>query len=103
VDEIDYKILRELQFDARISNTRLAERVALSPSPCWNRVKRMEAEGIIDKYVTIINQRAIGMPDSVFLEVRLNQHNDATLKSFEAALAQLPGALSRMADYGVLQ
>lgn len=90
MDEIDYKILRELQFNARITNTDLADRVALSPSPCWNRVKRLETEGIIEKYVTIINQRALGMPDSVFLELRLNQHNDETLKSFEAALARLP-------------
>lgn len=90
MDEIDNKILRELQFHARISNTELAERVALSPSPCWNRVRRLEEQGVIEKYVTIINQRAIGMPDSVFVELRLNQHDDHTLKAFEAALANLP-------------
>ena len=90
MDEIDYKILRELQFNARITNTDLADRVALSPSPCWNRVRRLESEGIIEKYVTIINQRALGMPDSVILEVRLNQHDDEILKRFEEALSRLP-------------
>lgn len=90
MDEIDYKILRELQFSARVTNTELAERVALSPSPCWNRVKRLEADGIIEKYVTIINQCAVGMPDSVFVELRLSRHDDKTLRNFEAALALLP-------------
>ena len=90
MDEIDYKILRALQFNARITNTELAERVALSPSPCWNRVRRLEAEGVVEKYVTIINQRAIGVPDSVILEVRLTHHDDEILKRFEEALRRLP-------------
>jgi len=90
MDEIDYKILRALQFNARITNTELAERVALSPSPCWNRVRRLEAEGVIEKYVTIINQRAIGVPESVILEVRLTHHDDEILKRFEEALRRLP-------------
>ena len=90
MDEIDYKILRALQFNARITNTELAERVALSPSPCWNRVRRLEAEGVVEKYVTIINQRAIGVPESVILEVRLTHHDDEILKRFEEALRRLP-------------
>lgn len=90
MDEIDYKILRELQFNARIPNTDLADRVALSPSPCWNRVRRLENDGIIEKYVTIINQRALGVPDSVIVEIRLNQHDDEILKRFEEALSRLP-------------
>lgn len=90
IDEIDYKILRELQFNARITNTELADRVALSPSPCWNRVRRLETDGVIEKYVTIINERALGIPDSVILEVRLTHHDDETLKRFEEALRQIP-------------
>ena len=90
MDEIDWKILRELQFNARISNTELADHVGLSPSPCWNRVKRLEEDGVIKRYVTIINQAAIGMPDSVVVELRLTQHDDHTLKSFEDSLAAMP-------------
>jgi Lrp/AsnC family transcriptional regulator, leucine-responsive regulatory protein len=90
IDEIDWKILRELQFDARVTNADLAKRVALSPSPCWNRVRRLEASGVIEKYVTIINQSAIGMPDSVILEAKLEQHDDDTLKQFEEELSKLP-------------
>ena len=90
MDELDLRILRELQFNARITNTDLADRIALSPSPCWNRVRRLETEGVIEKYVTIINQRALGIPDSVILEVRLSQHDDEILKRFEEALSRLP-------------
>ena len=82
IDEIDWKILRELQLNARLTNADLAKRVALSPSPCWNRVRRLAAAGVIEKYVTIINQRAIGMPDSVILDAKLEQHDDETLKRF---------------------
>jgi len=90
IDEIDWRILKELQFNARIKNAELAKRVYLSPSPCWNRVRRLEATGVIEKYVTIVNQAAIGMPDSVILEARLEHHDDAMLKRFERELSQLP-------------
>lgn len=90
MDEIDRKILRELQFNARVSNVQLAERVGLSPSPCWNRVRHLEASGVIEKYVTIFNQEALGVPDTVIIEARLERHDDAILKKFEDVLAQLP-------------
>ena len=90
LDEIDWRILRELQFNARITNADLAKRVALSQSPCWTRVRRLEAAGVIEKYVTIISQRAIGIPDSVILDAKLEQHDDDTLKRFEKELEDLP-------------
>lgn len=90
MDEIDRRILRELHLNAKISNTELAERVGLSPSPCWNRVRRLEADGVIEKYVTIINQRAIGVPDSVILEIRMTAQDTETLKRFEETLRSLP-------------
>ena len=90
LDEIDFKILRELQFNARITNADLAKRVSLSPSPCWNRVRRLELAGVIKEYVAIIDQSAIGMPDSVILNAKLEQHDDATLQRFERELSVLP-------------
>ena len=90
IDEIDWRILRELQFNARIKNAELAKRVHLSPSPCWTRVRRLEAAGVIEKYVTIVSQAAIGVPDSVILEAKLEHHDDAVLKRFEQELSQLP-------------
>jgi Lrp/AsnC family leucine-responsive transcriptional regulator len=90
IDEIDWKILRVLQFNARITNAELAKRVSLSPSPCWNRVRRLEASGVIEKYVTIISQSAIGMPDSVILEAKLAHHDKDALNRFEQELTSLP-------------
>jgi Lrp/AsnC family leucine-responsive transcriptional regulator len=93
MDEIDYRILRELQSNARITNVDLAKRVGLSPSPCWNRLRHLESTGVIEKYVTIFNQTALGMPDTVIIELRLNHHDDKILKRFEETLASLPEVL----------
>jgi Lrp/AsnC family transcriptional regulator, leucine-responsive regulatory protein len=90
VDGIDYRILRELQFNARITNAQLAEKVAISPSACWNRVRNLEKQGVIENYVTIFNQTALGMPDTVVVEVTLDKHDDQALARFENALAHLP-------------
>lgn len=90
MDEIDRRILRALQFDARITNLELAEKVGLSPSPCWNRVRRLEQSGVIEKYVTLLNQAALGTPDTVIIEVRLERHDDEALKKFEHSLTQFP-------------
>lgn len=90
MDEIDYRILRELQFNARITNVQLADKVGVSASPCWNRLRNLEEEGVIEKYVTIFNQAALGVPDTVILEARLDRHDDEILKKFEEQLARLP-------------
>jgi Lrp/AsnC family leucine-responsive transcriptional regulator len=90
VDEIDFRIMRELQSNARLSNTELAKRVRLSASPCWNRVRNLEKAGIIEKYVTIFNQSALGLPDTAIVYVTLDRHDDDALHKFEAALAKLP-------------
>ncbi|ANQ86226.1 leucine-responsive regulatory protein [Azoarcus olearius] len=90
LDEIDRKILRELRSDGRISNQKLAERVGLSPTPCWNRVRALEAAGIITEYVAVLDQRALGMPDTVIIEVQLERHDDAVFQAFGDALVELP-------------
>jgi Lrp/AsnC family leucine-responsive transcriptional regulator len=90
MDEIDYRILRELQSNARISNVELAQRVGLSPTPCWNRVRNLEKEGVIEKYVAVLNQAALGRADTVIVELHLENHDDESLKRFEAMLTKLP-------------
>lgn len=90
LDEIDRKILRELCHDARISNQKLAERVNLSPTPCWNRVRALENAGIITEYVAVLDQGALGLPDTVIIEVTLERHDDEIFQRFGDALAQLP-------------
>jgi Lrp/AsnC family leucine-responsive transcriptional regulator len=90
LDEIDRKILRTLSRDGRISNQKLAESVNLSPTPCWNRVKALEEAGFIAEYVAILDQRALGLPDTVIIEVTLDRHDDEIFERFGDALAKLP-------------
>ena len=90
MDEIDYRILRELQFNARITNKELSTRVGLSTTPCWNRLRNLESSRIIQKYVAIYDERALGIPDTVIINVILERHDDEVLKRFEQALAKLP-------------
>lgn len=90
LDEIDRKILRTLSRDGRISNQKLAETVNLSPTPCWHRVKALEESGHIDRYVAVLDQRALGVPDTVIIEVTVDRHDDEIFQAFSDALADLP-------------
>ena len=83
LDETDKKILEVLQRDARIANTDLAELVNLSPSPCLRRVRRLEEEGYMRGYVSLLDPSAIGLPVSVFVQVSLEKQVDGTLDEFE--------------------
>jgi Lrp/AsnC family transcriptional regulator, leucine-responsive regulatory protein len=90
IDELDRKILRELRRDGRLSNTKLAEKVGLSTTPCWHRVRSMEERGVIEGYTALLNQQALGLPDTVIIEVTLDRHDDDMLHRFGEALAELP-------------
>jgi Lrp/AsnC family transcriptional regulator, leucine-responsive regulatory protein len=90
LDLVDRKILSALSVDGRLSITELAERVGLSQSPCWTRVKRLEASGAIEGYVAVIDHKAIGVPNIVFVEVTLDKHDEKTLEQFGNALARIP-------------
>ncbi|MCA1854963.1 Lrp/AsnC family transcriptional regulator [Massilia oculi] len=90
LDEIDRKILRILRVEGRITNQALAERVHLSPTPCWNRVRALEEQGYIEGYAAILSQRALGLPDTVLIEVTLDRHDDDMLVRFGEELARLP-------------
>lgn len=93
MDEIDYRIVRELQQDARLTNQDLAHRIGLSPSPCLRRVRRLEEGGILQGYTALVNQEAYGMPINVFVSVRLERQTDATIKAFERAVQKLDEVL----------
>ena len=90
LDAIDQRILRELRSDGRLSNAKLAERVGLSATPCWNRVRALEESGVIEGYAALLNQKALGLPDTVIIEVTLEKHDERTLERFGEALADLP-------------
>ena len=90
LDRIDRRILAEIQDDARISNTELAARVGLSPSPCWRRVKQLENAGVIRRYVTLASPQALGLPVNVFVSVTLDKQVEDNLERFEAAVLSRP-------------
>ncbi|MCO4891465.1 Lrp/AsnC family transcriptional regulator [Cupriavidus sp. WGtm5] len=90
LDDTDRRILRELRRDGRLSNARLAEQVGLSATPCWNRVRALEESGVIESYAALLNQKALGLPDTVLIEVTLERHDDDMLYRFGKALAELP-------------
>jgi Lrp/AsnC family leucine-responsive transcriptional regulator len=93
LDEIDRKILRALQMEARLTTSELAGRVGVSPSPCWTRVKRLEEAGYITGYVALLDQEKLGFPDTVLVEVTLERHEEEVLDRFGRALAELPEVL----------
>lgn len=86
MDQIDRAILRHLQNDARLSNAELAERVNLSPTPCLRRVKRLEATGVIRRYVTEFDLKSLGLSIAalVFVELTINSTENAA--KFEGAV-----------------
>ncbi|MBR1224172.1 MULTISPECIES: Lrp/AsnC family transcriptional regulator [unclassified Bradyrhizobium] len=90
IDAIDRKILRVLQEDASLSVAEIGERVGLSSTPCWKRVQRMENEGIITGKVALVDQNKIGLGLSVFVSVESDDHSDAWLKKFAAAVSAMP-------------
>ena len=90
LDAIDCNILNMLQEDARISNVDLSEKVHLSPSPCLRRVRRLESEGMIRAYVTLLDPAEVGLPVSVFVQVSLERQVDDALENFEREIVARP-------------
>ena len=90
LDKIDSRILEIIQEEARISNTDLADRVGLSASPCWRRVRALEAAGVIERYVTLVNAKSVGLPSNVFATVTLEKQIEPALEAFEKAVTQRP-------------
>lgn len=93
IDEIDLKILRILQQDSRVSNQDLAEQIALSASPCWRRVKRLQDEKVIRGYVALLDPGQLGLNVTAFTHVRLNNHHAGNVAAFDNAIAEWPEVL----------
>jgi DNA-binding Lrp family transcriptional regulator len=83
LDEIDLKILSEIQADGRITNVELAKRVGISPPPCLRRVRTLEEEGYIQGYRGLLDPRRLGFDVTVFASVHLSSQADADLRAFE--------------------
>lgn len=93
LDALDRAILRELQSDARLSLAELGKAVGLSASPCWSRVKRLEADGVIEGYTVRLSAERLGLPDTVIVQLTLDSHSDEALFAFGRALADIPEVL----------
>ena len=89
LDRTDIRILEILQLNGRITNVDLAEQVHLSPPPCLERVKRLEREGYIEKYVGILNPYKLNAGLLAFIQVTLHSTASKDLKKFNAAVRQL--------------
>ena len=90
LDRFDRAILKALQRDGRISNVELAGLVNLSESACLRRVRALEAKGIIERYVALLNQKEAGLSGDVFVHIALNREEQSELAAFEAAVQALP-------------
>ena len=90
LDATDWKILRELQRDGRMSNVALAARVGLSPPPCLRRVQALQRGGFIAGYRAVLNQAKLGFEVAVFAMVGLKSQAEAELKAFEERARQWP-------------
>ena len=89
LDKIDRKILRELQMDGRMTFSDLAKRVGLSTSPCLERVRRMEREGVITGYATLLNPKFLNAELIVFVQIRLSRTSQDIFERFKMAAAKI--------------
>ncbi|WP_082531026.1 Lrp/AsnC family transcriptional regulator [Devosia sp. Root436] len=87
---IDRKILRALQEDGRMTVQAIADRVGLSASPCLRRIRQMERAGIIAGYSATVDQKAVGLPVSVFISIKLERQRSHELDAFGAAISGWP-------------
>lgn len=87
LDSTDFRILGCLQQDASLTNVELAGKVSLSPSPTLARVKKLEADGVISRYVALVDPHALGLKVNVFVRVSLEKQEAAALEHFEKAVS----------------
>ena len=88
LDSTDLRILAALQADGALSNVELARRVHLSPSPCLTRVKALEAAGVIERYVALVNAQRLGLGLNVFISISLKSQSKGALADFEQRIAE---------------
>src|SRR5215203_2125529 len=90
MDAIDRKILSVLQDDASLSVAEIGTRVGLSSTPCWKRIQRLEADGVIQKRVALIDQDKIGLGITVFVSIETGDHSQDWLGRFAETVGAMP-------------
>ena len=94
LDRIDRQLLDALQRDARLTTAELAERVSLTPSPCARRIRRLEQEGLVTHYRAVVDKDKLGLGITIFVQVRLSQHQDSLVEQFETAVRDMPEVIN---------
>jgi Lrp/AsnC family transcriptional regulator len=92
-DAIDLKLLRTLQAEPTLGVAELGERIGLSHTPCWRRLKKLEAEGMILERNVVLDADALGLHITVFCFIRLKQHDKASMEAFENSARAHPNVL----------
>lgn len=93
MDRIDRRILYELQRDATLPIAQVAERVGLSQTPCWKRIQKLEASGVITGRVALVDPARVGLGLIVFVEIEASEHSATWRESFARAVAEMPEVL----------
>ena len=89
IDKTDAKILKLLQYDSRMSNAELSEKIGMSASPCWRRVKQLEETQVIKGYGVLVDRKKIGLGVMVFIRVSIDSHSEKEAKKFEEEVSAL--------------
>ncbi|MBH1929763.1 Lrp/AsnC family transcriptional regulator [Serratia rubidaea] len=89
LDMTEMKILRLLQDDARVTNQALAEKIGMSASPCWRKVRKLEEEEVIQGYRAVLDRKKIGLGVMVFIRVAIDSHSETEAKKFEEEVTAL--------------
>ena len=95
MDAADRKILAVLQSDASLSVAEIGHRVGLSSTPCWNRTQKLEADGVIERRVAVVDQDKVGLGVTVFVSIETGDHSEEWLKKF----AELVGAMPQVMEF----
>lgn len=90
LDRTDRRILDILQQEATLAVSEIAERVGLSATPCWKRIKRLEREGVIERRVAILNRDKLGLGVTVIVAIRTARHSEDWLQAFADGVSEIP-------------
>ena len=90
MDDIDRQLIDILQRDATLSIAQMAERVGLSATPCWKRIQKLEAQGVITRRVAVVDPERVGVGLSVLVSVEAGEHTPAWLERFSAGVDAMP-------------
>lgn len=96
----DHRLLRELQANARISNQELAEKVGMSPSACWRRVRSLEESGVIRRYAALLDAAKAGQKFHAIIHVMLTRHDQSHVETFISEVVRRPEILDCFAVTG---